>query len=73
MPFSYANTNFRHRRLTVYQLRATVNASGDLDHALHAVTDPVLNYIAKYLYVKRSSEATEYLSFELDSERMRIG
>ena len=27
----------------------------------------------QYLYVKRSSEATEYLSFELDSERMRIG
>ena len=52
MPFSYANTNFRHRRLTVYQLRATVNASGDLDNALHAVADLVLSYIAKYLYVK---------------------
>ena len=49
MSFSYANTNFRHRRLTVYQLRATVNASGDLDHALHAVADLVLSYIAKYL------------------------
>ena len=71
MPFSYANTNFRHRRLTVYQLRATVNASGDLDNALHAVADLVLSYIAKYLYVKLPSEATEYRSFELDSERGR--
>lgn len=71
MPFSYANTNFRHRRLTVYQLRATVNASGDLDNALHAVADLVLSYIAKYLYAKLPSEATEYRSFELDSERGR--
>ena len=71
MPFSYANTNFRHRRLTVYQLRATVNASGDLDNALHAVADLVLSYIAKYLYAKLPSVATEYRSFELDSERGR--
>ena len=71
MPFSYANTNFRHRRLTVYQLRATVNASGDLDNALHAVADLVLSYIAKYLYVKLPSEATEYRSFEIDSKRGR--
>ena len=62
MPFSYANTNFRHRRLTVYQLRATVNASGDLDNALHAVADLVLSYIAKYLYVKLPSEATAVLN-----------
>ena len=60
------SVNFRHRRLTVYQLRATVNASGDLDNALHAVADLVLSYIAKYLYVKLPSEATEYRSFELD-------
>lgn len=71
MSFSYANTNFRHRRLTVYQLRATVNASGDLDHALHAVADLVQSYIAKYLYVKLPSEATEYRSFEIDSKRGR--
>ena len=69
MSFSYANTNFRHRRLTVYQLRATVNASGDLDHALHTVADLVQSYIAKYLYVKLPSEATEYRSFEIDSKR----
>ena len=72
MPFSYANTNFRHRRLTVYQLRATVNASGDLDNALHAVADLVLSYIAKYLYVKLPSEATEYRSFELDVKAYRL-
>ena len=71
MSFSYANTNFRHRRLTVYQLRATVNTSGDLDHALHAVADLVQSYIAKYLYVKLPSEATEYRSFEIDSKRGR--
>ena len=56
MPFSYANTNLRHRRLTVYQLRATVNASGDLDNALHAVADLVQNNLCWFYDVAMIEE-----------------
>ncbi len=71
MPFFRGTTNPKHQRLTVYQLRATVNAPGGLEPALHRVADLVLSYISKSLYLKLPDEAVDYRSFEEENDRGR--
>jgi hypothetical protein len=69
MPFFHGTPNPKHQRLTVYQLRATVNSPDGLEPALYRIADLVLPYVSKSLYLKLPVEALDYRSFELENDR----